>query len=213
MLERWHEWLAFTRYCFTLKLLGGSHSLFHFEASWWESFILSFPPHLQSLHYCNTTARLLRNTRPPPPTPGLYAIHHTLLEMAILCKGQTDGERLGECASFRILWRMRTMHGRQAASPDHLSQLTFWKVARTVVAPPSSVVKCLWEVFVWGFGVLFLSCACVCVSLSGVLFSVGVCVCDLLIFLLITADLFLISGSVSRLSPTRWWVRLMVVPN
>jgi len=34
---------------------------------------------------------------------------------------------------------------------------------------------------VWGFGVLFLSC--VCVSVSGVLFSVGVCVCDLLIFL------------------------------
>jgi len=53
--------------------------------------------------------------------------------------------------------------------------------ARTVVAPPSSVVKCLWEVFVWGFGVLFLSCACV--SMLGVLFSVGVCVCDLLIYL------------------------------
>ena len=39
---------------------------------------------------------------------------------------------------------------------------------------PSSVVKCLWEVLVWGFEVLFLSCACV--SVSGVLFSVGVCV-------------------------------------
>ena len=25
-----------------------------------------------------------------------------------------------------------------------------WEVARTVVAPPLSVVKCLWEVFVWG---------------------------------------------------------------
>jgi len=37
-----------------------------------------------------------------------------------------------------------------------------------------SVVKCVWEVFVWEFGVLFLSCACV--SVSGVLFSVGVCV-------------------------------------
>ena len=35
--------------------------------------------------------------------------------------------------------------------------------------------KCLWEVFVWVFGVLFLSCACV--SVLGVLFSVGVCVC------------------------------------
>ena len=49
-----------------------------------------------------------------------------------------------------------------------------WEVARTVVAPPSSVVKCLWGVFVWGFGVLFLSY--VCVSVSGMLFSVGVCV-------------------------------------
>jgi len=43
------------------------------------------------------------------------------------------------------------------------------------------VVKCLWEVFIWGFGVLFLSC--VCASVSGVVFSVGVCMCDLLIFL------------------------------
>jgi len=40
---------------------------------------------------------------------------------------------------------------------------------------------CLWGVFVWGGGVLFL--ACVCVFVSGVLFPVGVCVCDLLICL------------------------------
>ena len=38
----------------------------------------------------------------------------------------------------------------------------------------------MWEVFVWGFAVSFLSC--VCVSVSGVLFSVGVCVCDLSIY-------------------------------
>jgi len=42
---------------------------------------------------------------------------------------------------------------------------------------PWSVVKCLWEVFVWGVVLV----VCVCVSVSGVLFSVGVC--DLLIFL------------------------------
>jgi len=56
-----------------------------------------------------------------------------------------------------------------------------WEVARTVVAPPSSVVKCLWEVFVWGVVLV----VCVRVSVSGMLFSVGVCVCvrDLLIFL------------------------------
>jgi len=40
--------------------------------------------------------------------------------------------------------------------------------------------KCLWEVFVCGFGVLFLPCAFV--SVPGVLFSVRVCVCDQLIF-------------------------------
>ena len=44
------------------------------------------------------------------------------------------------------------------------------KLSRTVVAPPSSVVKCLWEVFVWGLG----RCSC---RVSGVLLSVGVCVC------------------------------------
>jgi len=47
-----------------------------------------------------------------------------------------------------------------------------WEVARTVVAPPSSVVKCLWEVFVWGFGRLFLSCVCV----GGVVLCRCVCV-------------------------------------
>ena len=64
----------------------------------------------------------------------------------------------------------------------HHSHARHWEVARTVVAPPLSVVKCLGEVFVWGFGVVFLSCACV--SVPGVLFSVGVCVCvcDLLLY-------------------------------
>jgi len=43
-----------------------------------------------------------------------------------------------------------------------------WEVVRTVAAPPSIVVKCLWEVFVWG------SCrARVCAGVGGV-FSVGV---------------------------------------
>jgi len=48
-------------------------------------------------------------------------------------------------------------------------------------APPSSVVKCLWGVFVRGFGVLFLSC--VGVGVGGVVLCR--CVCDLLIFLLV----------------------------
>ena len=44
-----------------------------------------------------------------------------------------------------------------------------WEVARTVVAPPSSVVKCLWEVFVC----FFVLVVRVCLPVSGV-FSVGV---------------------------------------
>jgi len=40
---------------------------------------------------------------------------------------------------------------------------------------------CLWGVFVWGFGVLFLSCVCVC--RCRVVLSLCVCVCDLLIYL------------------------------
>ena len=51
-----------------------------------------------------------------------------------------------------------------------------WEVARTVVAPPSSGVKCLWEVFVFGFGLLFLSCVCVCVGVGGVVLCRCVCV-------------------------------------
>jgi len=35
-----------------------------------------------------------------------------------------------------------------------------WEVARTIVAPPSSMVKCLWEVFVWG--VVLVVCVCQC---------------------------------------------------
>ena len=41
--------------------------LFYFKAPLWESIILVLPPppHLQSLLYCNTIARPLRNIRSP----------------------------------------------------------------------------------------------------------------------------------------------------
>ena len=45
------------------------------------------PPHLQSLPYSNSIARPSCNIR-PPTDPLLYAIHHTVLAMAISCKGQ-----------------------------------------------------------------------------------------------------------------------------
>jgi len=49
------------------------------------------------------------------------------------------------------------------------------------------LLSCVQVRLVWGFGVLFLPC--VCVSVSGVLFSgsLSVCLCDLLIFLQVTA--------------------------
>jgi len=64
-----------------------------------------------------------------------------------------------------------------------LNMLPFTTGPRTVVAPPSSVVKCFWEVFVWGFGVLFVSCVCVGVGGAVLCRCVCVCVCGLLIFL------------------------------
>ena len=55
---------------------------FYFKALLWESIL-----HL-SLRYCCTNARPLRNIR-PPTDPHLYAIHHTLLLMAISCDADT----------------------------------------------------------------------------------------------------------------------------
>ena len=69
-----------------------------------------------------------------------------------------------------------------------------WVLARIVVAPPSSFVKCLWGVFVWGG---CCSCrVCVCWGCCSLSVCVCVCVCDLLIFshLLFTGDPPRISG-------------------
>ena len=78
-------------------------------------------------------------------------------------------------------------------TPDHLLVFTDTPFASCLLSPslsihtrpyrtvPSSVVKCLWEVFVWGFGALFLFLSYVCVG--GVVLCRCVCVCDLLIFL------------------------------
>jgi len=74
--------LASTRYCFTSELYCESQLSFY------------CPLHLQSLPYCNTIARVLCNIRPPPPNPPVYAMHHTILVMAISCKGQ------GECNRY-----------------------------------------------------------------------------------------------------------------
>ena len=62
--------------------------LFHFKALLWES-IISLLPLLTCKayflsYYCTTIAQYI----PPTPTPSFYAIHHTILVMAISCKGQ-----------------------------------------------------------------------------------------------------------------------------
>ena len=58
--------LAFTRYCFTIKHYCGSPSS------------LYCPTQLQSIPYCNTIARPLRNIHPPPRPPLclLYTIQY-----------------------------------------------------------------------------------------------------------------------------------------
>ena len=56
--------VAFTRYCLTSKLYFGSRSSFY------------APPYLQSLPYCITIARPLRNILPPTDSSFVYAIHH-----------------------------------------------------------------------------------------------------------------------------------------
>jgi len=68
--------LDFTRYCFTSKLYCGSQSSIY------------PPPHT---HKAYPIVILLHNycaTYAPPLTPSVYAIHHTILVIAISCKGQ-----------------------------------------------------------------------------------------------------------------------------
>jgi len=82
--------LAFTRYSFAPKLYCGSPSL------------LYLPPNLQSLPYYNTSARPLRNIRPLTDLL-LDAVNHTILVIAISCKGQLAGTRASrELHTWRI---------------------------------------------------------------------------------------------------------------
>ena len=49
---------------------------------------LTLTLHLQCPQYCNAIARLAQYTT-PPPTPLLYAIHHTILIVATSCKDES----------------------------------------------------------------------------------------------------------------------------
>jgi len=59
--------------------------------------------------------------------------------------------------------------------PASATRLSVSSVARTVVAPPSSVVKCLWVMFVWG--VVLVVCVCRCRGWCSLSVCVCVCVC------------------------------------
>jgi len=62
---------------------------FHFKALLWESIILLLPPPPTCKAY-PSVIRLHDHCaiHTSPRTPPLYAIHHTILAMAISCKGQ-----------------------------------------------------------------------------------------------------------------------------
>ena len=65
-------------------------------------------------------------------------------------------------AQDTLLLKSYKFTGRSSEPPlwsnsgsDGVEFLTTRVHPNSFVAPPSSVVQCLWEVFVWGFGVLF----------------------------------------------------------
>jgi len=99
-----HRPLAFTRYSFTPKL------------SCTRQLSCYCPAHLHCPHDCNTIAKRLRRTRPPALTRLLYAIHHTILVMAISCKGQiphtTGAETRRERSRASVLETLLTAHRR-----------------------------------------------------------------------------------------------------
>jgi len=68
-------------------LLGLYKIVFYFVAFMWDSILLSLLP---PTCIARTIAILLHvycARCDPPPTPPLYAIHHTIFVMEILCKG------------------------------------------------------------------------------------------------------------------------------
>jgi len=95
-----------------------------------------------------------------------------------------------------------------APSPTAAARTTPSKLKPVALAPAPQTPRdtgrgrCLWEVFVWGFGGLFLSCVCVSVS-GGVVLCQCVCVRPV--------DLFMetaVGSASTRPGLTRRWARL-----
>jgi len=66
-----------------------STSRFTSRRLWTNQSSLYCPSHLHCPHGCSTIAILLRDIRAPSdlPDPPVYAIHHTILCIAVSCKG------------------------------------------------------------------------------------------------------------------------------
>jgi len=96
--------LTFTRYRFTLRLLCGSQSFLY------RPLPRALPALLQ--YYCTSIAQ----DTTPPPTLSLYAIHYTILVMAISCKGQV-GRRYNFCG---------VLHTRAAPTQPTTAGLWLW---------------------------------------------------------------------------------------
>jgi len=72
--------LVITRYGFTLKLYCGSQSSFYCPPPTWKAYPIAILLHGHCAIYAHST------------DPPFYAIHHTILGMAISCKGQAMGQ-------------------------------------------------------------------------------------------------------------------------
>ena len=75
--------------------------LFYFKALVWESIILVLPPPTYKAYPIAILLHAHCAIYAPPPTPPLYAIHYTILVLAISCKGQT-GRRAGRRKPWRV---------------------------------------------------------------------------------------------------------------
>jgi len=144
--------------------------------AWWIPFTPAFTelPHLPCIA-CGRAGALLQshsqfNSQMCSSTPQFHSQALRALRGFLLCIPFTPA--FTELLHLSCIARRRAAALLQSHSQFN-SQMC--SITPPLVAPPSSVVKCFWGVFVRGFEVLFLSS--VCVSVSGVLFSVGVCVC------------------------------------
>jgi len=121
--------LAFTRYCFTSRLFVH------------ESILLLSPP---PTCIARTIAILLHvycAINDAPPIPLLYAIHHTILALAISCEGQGGTDHVMNTATRGA----RRVSRRGGTLSRATSMLAYRKWHLVGV-----VSYCVWGGFLWG---------------------------------------------------------------